>query len=147
MLFRSCGPSIAGAQPCSPLTAPQVQRQVAAIALKADAGEQAPNLGSTSVQVLDQGHSLLLRLPALSTEQAGKVLATLEEQYGPLLASGTSVNTIGPTLGSRLLQGSLISLLVSFAGIAAYISFRYSGVFAFLALLCLAHDEIGRAHV
>ena len=31
---------------------------------------------------------------------------------------------------------------MSFAGIALYISFNYSGVFAFLALLCLAHDVL-----
>jgi preprotein translocase subunit SecF len=59
-----------------------------------------------------------------------------------LLPEGTSINTIGPTLGSRLLRASLISLLVSFAAIAAYISFRYNGVFAFLALVCLAHDVL-----
>jgi preprotein translocase subunit SecF len=45
-------------------------------------------------------------------------------------------------LGSRLLQSSVISLLVSFAAIAAYITFRYSGIFAGLALLCLAHDVL-----
>jgi preprotein translocase subunit SecF len=70
------------------------------------------------------------------------VLEDLSRSIGPLKADGTSVDTIGPTLGSRLLQGSLISLLVSFAAIAAYISFRYSGVFAFLALVCLAHDVL-----
>jgi preprotein translocase subunit SecF len=52
------------------------------------------------------------------------------------------VETIGPTLGTRLLQSSLLSLLVSFAAIALYISFRYSGLFAILALLCLAHDVL-----
>ena len=142
-VVRRCGPSEAGAEPCTPLTAPQIQKQVAAIQLTpAAAGEQPPNLGSASVQVLDQGHSLVLRLPALSTEQSATVLETLEQQFGPLVASGTGINTIGPSLGSRLLQGSLISLLVSFAAIAAYISFRYSGVFAFLALVCLAHDVL-----
>jgi preprotein translocase subunit SecF len=52
------------------------------------------------------------------------------------------VNTIGPTLGNQLLRSSIISLLVSFLAIAAYITFTYSGVFAFLALLCLAHDVL-----
>jgi preprotein translocase subunit SecF len=52
------------------------------------------------------------------------------------------VNTIGPTLGDQLLKGSLISLLVSFAAIAAYITVRYDRIFAGLALLCLAHDVL-----
>jgi len=136
-MARDCGSAA-----CTPLTAADVQRQVAALRLSTPAGEQPPNLGSTSVQVLDQGHSLVLRLPALSAEQASTVVAAVNEQFGPLKGSGTSIDTIGPTLGSRLLRGSLISLLVSFAAIAAYISFRYSGVFAFLALVCLAHDVV-----
>jgi preprotein translocase subunit SecF len=52
------------------------------------------------------------------------------------------VNTIGPTLGDQLLRGSLISLAVSFLAIAAYITVMYSGVFAFLAIVCLAHDVL-----
>ena len=44
------------------------------------------------------------------------------------------MNTIGPTLGDQLLKGSLVSLLVSFAAIAVYISFRYDRLFAALAL-------------
>jgi preprotein translocase subunit SecF len=69
-------------------------------------------------------------------------MAGLQPVLGPLSSNGTSIDTIGPTLGSRLLRGSLLSLLVSFAAIAAYISFRYSGIFALLALLCLAHDVL-----
>ena len=45
-------------------------------------------------------------------------------------------------MGSQLLQGSLVSLLVSFAAIALYITFRYDRVFAFLAIVALAHDVI-----
>ncbi len=128
--------------PCTALKAPEVQKRVAALTLPSPEGERPPNLGSVSVQVLDRGSSLLLRLPALDADQSSALVASLSEAFGPLKSSGTSVNTIGPTLGSRLLQGSLISLLVSFAGIAVYISFSYSGIFAFLALLCLAHDVL-----
>ena len=92
--------------------------------------------------MLDGGRSLLLRLPALEAEQSSALVDDLATRFGPLLESGTSVNTIGPTLGSRLLRGSLISLLVSFVGISVFISFRYSGIFAGLALLCLAHDVL-----
>jgi preprotein translocase subunit SecF len=41
-----------------------------------------------------------------------------------------------------LLQSSLVSLLVAFAGIAVYISFRYDRRYAFLALVALAHDVV-----
>ncbi|WP_216921018.1 protein translocase subunit SecF [Synechococcus sp. CCAP 1479/9] len=128
--------------PCKPVTAAEVRQGLVGLALPSPEGEVAPSLGSASVQVLDGGRSLLLRLPALDADQSKAVIDDLANRVGPLLSSGTSVNTIGPTLGSRLLQGSLVSLLVSFAGIAVYITFSYSGIFAGLALLCLAHDVL-----
>lgn len=133
---RRCGSD------CGALTVPQVQRALASLSLAADSGEQSPNLGSAGVQSLDGGRSLLLRLPALSAQQSGQLLEGLTAVTGPLEDRGTAINTIGPTLGSQLLRGSVISLLVSFAAIAAYITFMYNGIFAFLALLCLAHDVL-----
>ncbi|MEY3767369.1 MAG: hypothetical protein RLZZ11_436, partial [Cyanobacteriota bacterium] len=85
---------------------------------------------------------LVLRLPDLNPEQAAAVVQVVESQAGQLNAAATSVDTIGPTLGDQLLKGSLISLLVSFAAIAAYITLRYDRLFAGLALLCLAHDVL-----
>lgn len=133
---RACG------RGCPPISAAEVQQRVALFALPEQAGERSPNLGSASVQVLDKGGSLLLRLPALSPDQSSAVISALGQAFGPLQADGTSVDTIGPTLGDQLLRGSIISLLVSFAAIAAYITFRYSGIFAFLAIVCLAHDVL-----
>jgi len=140
-VVRSCGGS-SQSQPCPAISPDTIRQQLLALRLPATAAEQPPNLSSASIQVLDRGRSLVLRLPALDSDQAKAVLDNLSLSIGPLKADGTSVDTIGPTLGSRLLQGSLISLLVSFAAIAVYISFRYSGVFAFLALVCLAHDVL-----
>lgn len=133
---RACGSS------CSELRVSQVQQQLAEIALLPEPGQQAPKLDTAGVQVLDGGKSLLLRLPTLSAEQSAQLLQDLAPVTGPLQESGTSVNTIGPTLGSQLLRGSIVSLLVSFAAIAVYITFSYNGIFAFLALLCLAHDVL-----
>jgi preprotein translocase subunit SecF len=101
-----------------------------------------PSLETAQVQLLDGGRSLLIRLPELTPEQANRVTSTLGSVLGPLNPAGTAVNTIGPTLGDQLLRGSLVSLLVSFAAIAAYITFRYDRVYAALALVCLAHDVL-----
>ncbi len=128
--------------PCRPVTPAEVRQGLSRLTLPSPEGESPPSLGSAAVQVLDGGRSLLLRLPALEAEQSSALVDDLATRFGPLLESGTSVNTIGPTLGSRLLRGSLISLLVSFVGISVFISFRYSGIFAGLALLCLAHDVL-----
>ncbi|MEB3242762.1 MAG: protein translocase subunit SecF [Cyanobacteriota bacterium] len=135
-LQRDCGAT------CQGLTVPDIQRQLGGLTLPAEPGQPAPNLSGSAVQVLDGGRSVVLRAPALSPAQGQALIEGLKPALGPLSGKGTSLNTIGPTLGSRLLQSSVISLLVSFAAIAAYITFRYSGIFAGLALLCLAHDVL-----
>jgi preprotein translocase subunit SecF len=135
-LERRCSPD------CSALTAPQLQRQLARVQLPAADQGQPPNLAAAAVQVLDQGRSLTLRLPDLNPDQAAAVIEAIEAAAGPLNPAATAVETIGPTLGDQLLRGSLISLLVSFAAIAVYITFRYDRIFAGLALLCLAHDVL-----
>jgi preprotein translocase subunit SecF len=135
-LERDCG------QNCGAITATEVERHLARITLPPQAGERAPVIERAPVQVLDQGRSIDLRLPSLSAEQGGALIEKLAGSIGPFKPGGTSVETIGPTLGDQLLRGSLLSLLVSFAAIAAYITFRYDRVFAFLAIVCLAHDVL-----
>ena len=127
---------------CASLTAGQVQQRLAAITLPAAAGAEAPRLSSAGVQVLDGGRSLELRLPDLEPEQTQALLTELTPLIGVVNPEQLSVNTIGPSLGSQLLRSSAVSLLVSFALIAAYISFRYDGIYAGLALLCLPHDVL-----
>ena len=135
-LQRDCGTV------CQGLSVSDMQRQLGTLSLPAEPGQQPPNRGASAVQVLDGGRSVVVRAPALSPAQGQALIKGLTPALGPLSSNGTSVDTIGPTLGSRLLRSSLLSLVVSFAAIAAYISFRYSGIFALLALLCLAHDVL-----
>jgi preprotein translocase subunit SecF len=135
-LERQCG------ERCSSLTSAEISSALAKLSLPEADGQTPPNLSAAGVQVLDQGRSLMLRLPDLNPDQASAVVAAVQQTVGALNPAATSVNTIGPTLGDQLLKGSLISLLVSFAAIAVYISFRYDRLFAALALLCLAHDVL-----
>ena len=136
-LERSC---TAGG--CSAISAPEIQQALASLTLPAEPGESSPNLGNASVQVLDQGQSLVLRLQDLNPGQASALVQEMRAIAGPLNPESISVDTIGPTLGQQLLKGSVVSLVVSFIGIAAYITFRYDGVFAFLALFTLGHDVL-----
>ena len=135
-LERQCG------EACSSLTSAEISNTLSKLTLPEADGQRPPSLSAAGVQVLDQGRSLMLRLPDLNPDQASAVVAAVQQTVGPLNPAATSVNTIGPTLGDQLLKGSLISLLVSFAAIAVYISFRYDRLFAALALLCLAHDVL-----
>ena len=127
---------------CSGLNVAEVRQKLRTLTLPEVGGQPAPQLVNAGVQVLDRGRSVDLRLPDLEPEQTQAVIAGLIPVTGPIDPNQVSINTIGPTLGSELLKGSLVSLLVSFAAISVYISFRYDGVFAGLALLCLAHDIV-----
>ena len=84
----------------------------------------------------------MLRLPTLSAAQGQTLIAAVEPVAGPFVDGGQAVDTIGPSLGRQLLRTTLISLLAAFAGIAVYISFRYDGRYAVLALVALAHDVL-----
>ena len=133
---RSCDPA------CTPLAADSVQASLVALKLPVDGSDPAPPLTGATVQVLDGGRSLVLRMPSLSPAQSEAVLNSLKGEIGDTVPGGLSVDTIGPTLGSQLLRASMVSLIVSFVGISIYISFRYDRIYALLALVCLGHDVL-----
>ena len=135
-LERNCGYS------CRDLKAITVSDLIRDLTLPTEDNQATPNLRSPRVQLLDGGESLLLRLPSLSAAQGQAVIAAVDPVAGPFVDGGQSVDTIGPSLGRQLLRSTLISLLVAFAGIALYISFRYDGRYAVLALVALAHDVV-----
>jgi preprotein translocase subunit SecF len=135
-LERNCDPA------CADLKAIAVSDVIRDLALPQEGSTPLPQLNAPRVQLLDAGQSLLLRLPTLTAAQGQAVIQAVEPVAGPFKDGGQSVDTIGPSLGRQLLQSSLVSLLVAFAGIAVYISFRYDRRYAFLALVALAHDVV-----
>lgn len=135
-LSRRCDPA------CDPLTPAGLEAAIRQVDLPAEPGSSAPDLRGVAAQLLDGGSQVVLRLPTLSPAQGQALVEALSPVVGDTMPGGLSIETIGPTLGSQLLRSSLMSLLVSFAGIALYISFRYDRVYAALALLCLGHDVL-----
>ena len=135
-LERDCGSR------CRDLKALAVSDLIRTVELPSESDQPLPNIRSPRVQLLDGGESLLLRLPTLSAAQGQTLIAAVEPLAGPFVAGGQAVDTIGPSLGRQLLRTTLISLLAAFAGIAVYISFRYDGRYAVLALVALAHDVL-----
>ena len=135
-LERDCGES------CRDLKSISVSSPVQSFTPSAKGDDPVPNLRSARVQLLDGGQSLVLRVPTLTAAQGQALIAAVEPIAGPFLSGGQSVDTIGPSLGRQLLRSTLISLVVAFSGIALYISFRYDGRYAFLALVALAHDVL-----
>jgi preprotein translocase subunit SecF len=98
-------------------------------------------LGSSSIQILgEERQGLTLRAKTLDVEQRTQLVEDLEEQVGEFDPAKTQIDTVGPTLGRQLFTSGLLALLLSFAGILIYLSFRFQRDYAFFAFVALFHD-------
>ncbi|MCA2553235.1 MAG: protein translocase subunit SecF [Microcystis sp. M04BS1] len=98
-------------------------------------------LGNSSVQVLDK-YTLSVRTKTLVEEQRTKLLDTLNQKIGTFDPETSQIDTVGPTIGQELFRSGFLALLVSFFGIAAYLSFRFQRDYAFFAIVALLHDVL-----
>ncbi|MGB3199800.1 MAG: protein translocase subunit SecF [Nodosilinea sp.] len=100
-------------------------------------------LDSSSLQVLgDDQQVLSVRTRNLDVDERTTLQNALNQAIGPFDSSSTQIDSVGPVIGKQLLVSGLLALLVSFAGIVAYISLRFKLDYALLAILALAHDVI-----
>ncbi|MFQ4137454.1 protein translocase subunit SecF [Nodosilinea sp. PGN35] len=105
-------------------------------------------LDSSSIQVLgDDQQVLSIRTRNLDVEERTTLQSALDEAIGPFDPGSTQIDSVGPVIGRQLLVSGLLALLVSFAGIVAYLSLRFKLDYALLAILALAHDVIVTAGV
>lgn len=101
----------------------------------------AQGLGDSSIQVLgEKQQAISVRTKTLGFEARGKVETALNEKIGPFDIKKSQIDTVGPTLGRQLLTSGLLALLVSFGGIALYLSIRYQFDYAFWGIVALFHD-------
>lgn len=98
-------------------------------------------LGNSSIQVVDQ-NGLSIRTSTLTGDQRDRLVSTLATKVGKFDPAKTQIDTVGPVLGQQLLSSGLIALLVSFAGITAYLSLRFKFDYAVFALIALVHDVL-----
>jgi preprotein translocase subunit SecF len=100
-------------------------------------------LADSSIQVLgEKQQAISVRTKTLGFEERGKVEAVLNAKVGPFDIKKSQIDTVGPTLGRQLLTSGLLALLVSFGGIALYLSIRYQFDYAFWGIVALFHDII-----
>ena len=98
-------------------------------------------LDSSSLQLLGEDQQVLsIRTRTLNVEERAPLQSALDEAIGPFDSNSTQIDTVGPVVGKQLLVSGLLALLVSFAGIVAYMSLRFKLDYALLAILALAHD-------
>lgn len=101
-------------------------------------------LGNSSVQeVSGQGRrGISIRTVPLNVEQRTKIQTALSQKLGAFDATKTQIDTVGPIIGEQLFSSGLLALLVSFAGIAVYLSFRFQLDYAIFAIIALLHDVV-----
>ncbi|MBE9096776.1 protein translocase subunit SecF [Tychonema sp. LEGE 07203] len=98
-------------------------------------------LAGSSLQVIGkEQRGLSLRTKTLDVEQRTELQTGLSEKLGAFDPKSTQIDTVGPTLGKQLFTSGLLALLLSFAGITVYLTFRFQLDYAFFAFVALFHD-------
>lgn len=104
---------------------------------------EAQGLGGSSVQIVGtEQRAVSIRTATLDVDQRSKLQADLSEKVGKFDPKTTQIDTVGPTLGKQLFSSGLLALIVSFAGIAVYLSFRFQLDYAMFAIVALLHDVL-----
>lgn len=103
----------------------------------------AEGLGNSSIQILgEKQQALTIRTKNLNVEQRTKLLDTLSGKIGAFDPKTVQNDTVGPTLGKQLFTSGMLAIFLSFAGILAYLSFRFQFDYAFFAFVALFHDVL-----
>jgi len=98
-------------------------------------------LTGSSIQLLgDDQQTVVVRTRNLDVDQRDDLQLALGQTIGTIDPNATKNDTVGPVLGKQLLTSGLMSLLVAFALIAAYLSLRFKFDYAILAIVALLHD-------
>jgi preprotein translocase subunit SecF len=106
---------------------------------------KAQGLGDSSIQIVtDRGtgaeNGILIRTKNLLPEQRSNLQNALSEKVGTFDEQKNQFDSVGPTLGRELFTSGVIALIVSFAGIIVYLTFRFQLDYAVFAIVALLHD-------
>ncbi|HIK05022.1 MAG TPA: protein translocase subunit SecF [Trichormus sp. M33_DOE_039] len=104
-------------------------------------------LGDSSIQIVAdketrQENGILIRTKNLDRDQRTKLQSALSEKVGTFDEQKNQIDTVGPTLGRELFTSGVIALIVSFAGIVIYLTFRFQLDYAVFAIVALFHDVL-----
>ncbi len=104
-------------------------------------------LADSSIQIIadsttGEKNGVLIRSKTLDVEQRTQLQAALSKEIGAFDPQKSQIDTVGPTLGKQLFNTGITALLVSFAGIVIYLSFRFKLDYAVFAIVATFHDLI-----
>ncbi|MDB9305626.1 protein translocase subunit SecF [Nodularia spumigena CS-591/12] len=100
---------------------------------------QAQGLGDSSIQIVGE-NGISIRSKDLDVDQRTNLQTALTEKIGTFDPQKNQIDTVGPTLGAELFRSGIIALIVSFAGIIIYLTFRFQLDYALFAIVALFHD-------
>lgn len=101
----------------------------------------AQGLANSSIQVVGK-NGISIRTKKLDVEARTKLERALSEKIGAFDPQKNLNDTVGPTLGRQLFTSGLLALILSFAGILVYLTFRFQFDYAFFAFVALFHDVL-----
>lgn len=101
----------------------------------------AKGLANSSIQVVDR-YAVSIRTKTLDVEGRTQLQTALSEKIGVFDPKKTKIDTVGPTLGRQIFASGLLAVIVSFAGITVYLTFRFQLDYAFFAFVALFHDVL-----
>ena len=96
-------------------------------------------LGGSGIQIIEN-YTLSIRSKTLDVGERTKLQQVLTEKIGKFNPETIQIDTVGPTIGKELFTSGLLSLILSFIGIAVYLNFRFQTDYAFFAIVALFHD-------
>jgi preprotein translocase subunit SecF len=103
----------------------------------------AQGLGGSSIQAVGPEQRIIsIRTANLNVDQRTNLQQALTEKIGAFNPKTTQIDSVGPTLGKQLFSSGLLALIVSFAGIALYLSVRFQPDYAVFAIVALFHDVL-----
>ncbi|MFM6192466.1 MAG: protein translocase subunit SecF [Planktothrix sp.] len=108
----------------------------------------AQGLANSSIQLLDKDAGkndkqiVSIRTKSLNVEERTNLQNALSQKIGAFDPKGTQIDTVGPTIGRQIFLSGLTALLLSFAGITVYLTFRFKLDYAFFAFVALFHDVL-----
>ena len=101
---------------------------------------------NSSIQILakqgNQEPGVTIRTKTLAESQRTKLLTSLSEKIGAINSKTLQIDTVGPTLGRQLFTSGMLAIILSFAGILIYLTFRFQFDYSFFAFVALFHDVL-----
>jgi preprotein translocase subunit SecF len=103
---------------------------------------------NSSIQIVGEDkHGISIRTKTLDVNERSKLQEILTEKIGVFDQKTIQIDTVGPTIGKELFISGILALVVSFAGIIVYLSFRFQTDYAVFAIVALFHDVLVTAGV